>query len=84
MEQIASDKARKNLRELLDRVMKGETIIITRYGRPEVIMVPPEVWERMQAEKEQLQGMVAEHGKNIYGYVDATTMNRKQRNMLTR
>lgn len=58
MEQIASDKARKNLRALLDRVMKGETIIITRYGRPEVVMVPPEVWEQMQAEKEQLQGMV--------------------------
>lgn len=58
MEQIASDKARKNLRDLLDRVMKGETIIITRYGRPEVVMVSPEVWEQMQAEKEQLQGMV--------------------------
>lgn len=67
MEQIASDKARKNLRDLLDRVMKGETIIITRYGRPEVVMVPPEVWEQMQAEKEQLQGMVAEHGKSITG-----------------
>jgi prevent-host-death family protein len=32
--------ARRNFSKLLDRVERGERIVITRYGKPFVVMIP--------------------------------------------
>lgn len=40
METVGADDAKTNLPKLLDRVAKGERIIITRYGSPVAILQP--------------------------------------------
>jgi len=41
MEQIPSSVAGKAPGEIFERVFRGETILITRYGRPYVLLCPP-------------------------------------------
>jgi len=40
MKTTGSDEARKHFSELLDRVEKGERILITRRGKPAALLVP--------------------------------------------
>lgn len=57
---------RLHTREVLDRVFQGETIIITRYGKPVAVLVPWATWERLETETAQLQATAnaeSEHGK---------------------
>lgn len=57
---------RLHTREVLDRVFQGETIIITRYGKPVAVLVPWEAWERLETETSQLQATAnagGEHGE---------------------
>ena len=42
MESLGAYKARTHLPRLLDRVARGESLIITRHGRPVARMVPVE------------------------------------------
>lgn len=41
MTKIGCNEARLHLSQLLDRVAKGESITITRYGIPVAMLVPP-------------------------------------------
>lgn len=41
MEEIPSGAAAKSLGQILERVSRGETIMITRYGRPYALLTPP-------------------------------------------
>ena len=38
---IPSSQANKAPGEIFDRVFRGETILLTRYGRPYVLLSPP-------------------------------------------
>jgi prevent-host-death family protein len=40
MQEIEAFEAKKTLGSLLDRVLQGETIIITRHGKPVARLVP--------------------------------------------
>jgi len=39
--EVGAYKAKTHLAELLDRVEKGERIVITRHGRPVAVLSPP-------------------------------------------
>lgn len=41
MEEIQSSVAAKAPGEIFERVFRGETILLTRYGRPYVMLSPP-------------------------------------------
>lgn len=41
MEKIPSSKINQAPGKILDRVFQGETILLTRYGRPYVLLCPP-------------------------------------------
>ncbi len=41
MEQVGAYDAKARLAELLDRVAQGETILITRNGKPMACLTPP-------------------------------------------
>jgi prevent-host-death family protein len=41
MEQVGSYEAKAHLAELLDKVERGESILITRNGRPAALLSPP-------------------------------------------
>lgn len=41
MERIPSSKAAKVMGAVFERVAKGERILLTRYGRPYVLLSPP-------------------------------------------
>ena len=49
MDTIGAHEARTNLPLLLDRVVRGESLIITRHGRPVARLVPVEIDERDRA-----------------------------------
>jgi prevent-host-death family protein len=51
MRQIQASEAKTHLPQLLDEVERGETVIITRHGRPIARLVPES--ERRQAEIDQ-------------------------------
>lgn len=40
METVGATEARRNLPKLLDRVVHGENLVITRYGKPVARLVP--------------------------------------------
>jgi prevent-host-death family protein len=48
MKQVQASAAKANLAELLDEVERGETIVITRHGRPIARLVPDEEERRRQ------------------------------------
>lgn len=54
MSEIALFDAKNRLSELIDRVLKGETIIITRRGKPVAQLAPP------QANSSRAQDAVAQ------------------------
>lgn len=41
MTTMSSSEARTRLSELLDRVAKGATMLITRRGKPAALLIPP-------------------------------------------
>ena len=46
MERIGASEARRHLPRLLDRVAQGESVNITRYGKPVARLVP--VWQHQR------------------------------------
>ena len=50
MDQIGAYEAKTHLPQLLDRVARGESLTITRHGRPVAHLVPVATdWERAEA-----------------------------------
>jgi prevent-host-death family protein len=64
MTSISSFEARTHLPELLDRVAKGERILITKRGRPVAMLVPP-LGESLPDAHEVIQEMKALRRGNI-------------------
>jgi antitoxin (DNA-binding transcriptional repressor) of toxin-antitoxin stability system len=50
MEQIPTTLANKAPGKIFDRVFRGETIMLTRYGRPYVLLSPPPAHGEEEAE----------------------------------
>jgi prevent-host-death family protein len=46
MESVGTFEAKTHLTRLLERVAKGERIVITNRGKPVAMLVPPDVAER--------------------------------------
>lgn len=61
MDSVGTFEAKTNLTRLLERVAKGERIIITNRGKPVAMLVPPEAGERVDA---------AEVGRAMLAYRD--------------
>ena len=58
MREVRSSDAKARLPQLLDEVERGETIIITRHGRP-IARIVPEVGNQAAETREALDGIVA-------------------------
>jgi prevent-host-death family protein len=48
---LSATAARKQFLKLLDRANRGETFLVTRYGKPAMCITPP-LAEQQQTEKE--------------------------------
>lgn len=58
MREVQASEAKTHLPQLLDEVERGETVVITRHGRPIARLVPEA--ERRQAEiAEAVEGILA-------------------------
>ncbi|MBC8167570.1 MAG: type II toxin-antitoxin system prevent-host-death family antitoxin [Bryobacteraceae bacterium] len=57
MDMIGAFEATTHLASLLDRVAKGEKIIITRHGVPAALLVPVGPSEQKLSHKEIVEGM---------------------------
>lgn len=58
MREVQASEAKTHLPQLLDEVERGETVVITRHGRPIARLVPEA--ERRQAEiDEAVEGILA-------------------------
>ena len=51
METVGAYEAKTHLPKLLDRVSKGERIIITRHGVPVALLLPPEHFHKQDPGK---------------------------------
>src|SRR4051812_46337562 len=51
---ISSDLARRNWRDVLDYVQHGDSLIITRAGKPVGVMIPFEDWQVVKDRLEDL------------------------------
>ena len=61
MREVAASDAKTHLPQLLTDVERGETVVITRHGRPIARLVPET--DRRQAEMERLVKEIREFGK---------------------
>ncbi|MCY4213118.1 MAG: type II toxin-antitoxin system prevent-host-death family antitoxin [Gammaproteobacteria bacterium] len=64
MRQVGAFQAKTHLSELLDAASRGETISITKRGRPVARLVPPEAPDRSRAAEaaKNLRALRAEAG----------------------
>ncbi|MCY4344943.1 MAG: type II toxin-antitoxin system prevent-host-death family antitoxin [Gammaproteobacteria bacterium] len=64
MRQVGAFQAKTHLSELLDAASRGETISITKRGRPVARLVPPEAPDRSRATEaaKNLRALRAEAG----------------------
>ena len=61
MESVGSSELRTHLNRLLERVAKGERLLITNRGKPVAMLIPPEIGERVD---------FAEIGRAMLAYRD--------------
>ncbi len=66
MTSVGSYEAKTHLPELLERVAKGERILITKHGQPVAMLVPPAVEERPDV-REVIQKMKELRRCNVLG-----------------
>ena len=59
METVGAFEAKTHLAELLDRVSRGETIIITRHGVPAARLVPVAAVQGKVSHQDVVEGMRA-------------------------
>lgn len=55
---LGSDVIRRNWREVLDEVMKGESVKILRSGKPIGVIVPFELWDKAKDHLEDLDDRI--------------------------
>lgn len=58
MREIQASEAKTHLPQLLDAVERGETLIITRHGRP-IARIVPEVGHQQERIQKAIAGIVA-------------------------
>jgi prevent-host-death family protein len=63
MREVQASEAKTHLPQLLDEVERGETIVITRHGRPIARLVPEEA--RLRAEREEAVAAIRELRKRV-------------------
>ena len=51
MKQVQASVAKAHLAELLDQVERGETVVITRHGKPIARLVPEQAQRKQDIEK---------------------------------
>jgi prevent-host-death family protein len=66
MKSVGSFVAKTHLPQLLERVARGETILITRHGKPAALLVPPRAEEEKDLEQ-VIQRMKALRRGNTLG-----------------
>lgn len=69
-ELVGSNKAKTHLPQLLDRVEHGETIVITRHGKPVAKLVPATAEKVRPDVRQAVADMLAfrdEHGPKLQG-----------------
>jgi prevent-host-death family protein len=71
MESIGSFEAKTHLPALLARVAKGETITITKHGRPIARLVPPDDAPPRMSVEESVAGLVEFRKNHLLGGVRA-------------
>ena len=54
--QVSAEHARKNLREILDLAMQGDTVIVMRHSRPAAVIISPRLWDELQALRAKAEG----------------------------
>ena len=59
MDSVGAFEAKTHLSDLLDRVIQGETITITRHGVPAAMLVPVEETGSKPTHQEVVEGMRA-------------------------
>lgn len=52
MIELSGEQVRMNWRDTIDRVFKGETVIVLRYGKPVAVLFGYEEWRRFMATEE--------------------------------
>ena len=62
MREISVKEARQRFREVLDRVEKGEEIVVLRRGRPVARLVPPEQKGKRLPSLSELRRSIAQEG----------------------
>ena len=69
MDRIGAFEAKTHLPKLLDRVERGESLLITRHGKPVAELVPPRehdreraraAMERLEARRNEMNGVSIE------------------------
>jgi prevent-host-death family protein len=73
-------EVKRRFSELVDRVGRGERIVVTRHGRPVVALVPP---DHEWIDREQHVGLAAVAGaladwENFYAVMDEVYRSRQQ------
>jgi prevent-host-death family protein len=63
MREVQASDAKTHLPSLLDAVERGETIVITRHGKPIARIVPE--WDRRQAELGRVLSEIEEFRKTM-------------------
>lgn len=61
---MKSREARSNWRQLLDRVLIGEDVLIERNGQPVAVLIPARDYDRLRSELEELRA--AQHAAAVY------------------
>lgn len=55
---VATSQLRQNSGELMELVTAGQTIAVTRWGRPAAILVPPAEYEALMNARDTLADMI--------------------------
>ena len=57
MEQYSSEDARREWRRILDKIQRGESIEITRYGERLAVVVPAEWFDQLSEQEQAFRSM---------------------------
>jgi len=67
IKEVSSREARKQWREILDTVMKGDRdVLISRYGKAIAVLIPAEDYQAIAEELEELR--LARLAEDVYGH----------------
>jgi prevent-host-death family protein len=55
---VASSQLRQNSGELMDAVLTGQTVVVTRHGRPAMVLLPVKEYEALMNARATLADMI--------------------------